>query len=102
MLFLGAGASAAAAGLKDLRGVSDEVEKTLYKKDFDQLLSDIKKHLVTSRLYNEEEIDIEITFTILNALANPTNSLKELGPFAVYAASVASSVGFLKKNTSRK
>jgi phage replication-related protein YjqB (UPF0714/DUF867 family) len=86
MLFLGAGASKA-VGIGDLKDLTDAIMVRLKKVGYEDLIQDItetlKKANLHNRFFNEGEIDIEVIFSVLNALSNPTKALKEIGPYAI-------------------
>jgi hypothetical protein len=87
MLFLGAGASKA-VGIGDLKDLTDEIMVRLEKEGCEGLIQDItealKKANLDNRYFNEGEIDIEVIFSVLDGLSNPTKALKDLGPYAIY------------------
>jgi SIR2-like domain len=90
VLFLGAGASKA-VDIDDLSGltikVNNKIERTYAQ------YHDLSKHIVDTLVkanksskffFNKREIDIEVLFSVLNALTNHTSKLKDLGPYAIY------------------
>lgn len=87
MLFLGAGASKA-VGIGDLKDLTDEIMVRLKKEGYEDLIQDITETLEKAnrdnRFFNQGEIDIEVIFSVLNGLSNPTKALKEIGPYAIY------------------
>jgi hypothetical protein len=85
MLFLGAGASRA-FGLPDLRMLTEEIKKQLPNDPF----KEIEQVLVGSNalndlvFYSNDELDLEIFLTVLDALVDPQTSISELGSFGIY------------------
>jgi hypothetical protein len=87
MLFLGAGTSKA-VGIGDLHDLTAIVKKRLKAEGYDDLIIHIIETLKNanknSPFFNQHEIDIEVIFSVLNGLMDPTKALKELGPYAIY------------------
>ena len=83
MLFLGAGASKA-LGVGYSSDLSREVNAKLKAEGFGDVLSKINDALKNSNIYSGNEVDIEVSFTILNALSQPNWAVDDLGPFAAY------------------
>lgn len=86
MLFLGAGASKE-IGPPTMKKLSQVLEKEFQKEGYINLILDIKNRLNNFGL-KEDEIEFETFFSILNGLENPTRSIKELGPFAMYMSNL--------------
>ncbi len=87
MLFLGAGASKA-VGIGDLQELTKHIMTRLQKEGYEDLIKHVKATLkkanLRNRYFNKSEIDIEVIFSVLNGLSNPTRALKDLGPYAIY------------------
>ena len=80
MLFLGAGASKA-VGLPTLPELTQEIRKT-FNDPFERIDRLLREPAGIE--YPENELDLEIYLTIIDSLTEPTQSIRELGPFAVY------------------
>jgi hypothetical protein len=91
LLFLGAGASKA-VGIGDLKELTVKVKKELCKKGYGKVLKDINHVLCRAnskrQFFNEGEIDLEVTISVLNATINHLKSLKESGPYSIYLAAL--------------
>lgn len=89
LLFLGAGASKA-VGIGDLEDLSRKVNKELARRGYGDVLNHVcdvlHKANKKGEFFNEGEIDIEVTLSVLNARANHINALKESGPYSIYLA----------------
>lgn len=89
MLFLGAGASKA-VGIGQLSDLTAKVMLKLEKTQYDDVIKDIISELgkKNSRYnyYEKNEIDIEVILSVLNNGINHVNSMRELGPYAIYAS----------------
>jgi hypothetical protein len=89
LLFLGAGASKA-VGIGDLKELTVKVNKELCKQGYGKVLKDIVQVLCRAnterQFFNEGEIDLEVTLSILNAKINHLGALKESGPYSIYLA----------------
>jgi hypothetical protein len=87
LLFLGAGASKA-VGIGDLQDLSEKVNKELSSNGYGHVLTEIIDVLYRANkkrhFFNEGEIDIEVTLSVLNARANHINAMKESGPYSIY------------------
>src|SRR6185437_14881009 len=85
MLFLGAGASKP-MDLPDLHDLTKEIRKRIDDdpfKEIEHVLRQPKDSKDRIR-YAYKELGLEIFLTILDSLADPSNAISELGPFAVY------------------
>jgi hypothetical protein len=89
LLFLGAGASKA-VGIGALEDLSRKVNKELARRGYGDVLNHVcdvlHKANKKGKFFNEGEIDIEVTLSVLNARANHINALKESGPYSIYLA----------------
>jgi hypothetical protein len=87
MLFLGAGASKA-VGIDDLQDLTNKIKVQLEKKGYKSLIQHVTDTLENAnqnnRFFEENEVDIEVIFSVLNGLAHPVKALKDLGPYAIY------------------
>jgi hypothetical protein len=63
------------------------VKKQLKGEGYGDLINHIIETLKNankkSRFFNQREIDIEVIFSVLNGLIDPTKALKDLGPYAI-------------------
>jgi hypothetical protein len=93
MLFLGAGASNA-FGIGQLRDFTPKVDEILDSSGY----SDLRKHIhVILREANKDsayfvdefEIDMEVILSVLDALVNPTQKSRDLGPSMKYMSQLA-------------
>ena len=93
MLFLGAGASKA-VGLPTLPELTQEIRKA-----FDNPFEPIDKLLAepSEINYPKNELDLEIYITIIDSLTETSQSIMELGPFAVYLYKMLENKGGLGK-----
>lgn len=80
---MGAGASKP-FGPPDMANLTRSVELALESKGYGNVLHKVNEDLKRLLNYREDEIDIELTFTVLDSLLDPDKVLKEMGPLAVY------------------
>jgi hypothetical protein len=89
MLFLGAGASNA-VGIGHLsiltKKIIKELNKTRYSYVIDEIITGLNQKNKNNLYYKSKEIDIEIILSILNRCTNPKESLKNLGPYAIFCS----------------
>ena len=101
MLFLGAGSSNA-VGIGQLSVLTEKVIKKLEKEGYYEPISNIVKIIKSKnknhQYYYDNEIDIEVIFTIINKEINRIESLKELGPYAIYCSESESRNNNLEAN----
>lgn len=84
MLFLGAGASKS-LGVPDLPALTKKIEGALASQGYGEVMKAV--NLALRALYDSEEIDIELIFTVLDALREGSSAhsvARELGPLASY------------------
>jgi hypothetical protein len=98
VLFLGAGASKA-VGIGDLRELTEYVNRKLIQEGYENILRNIEDVLTKAnkrnRFFKPGELDMEVTFTVLNALHDPINALRDMGPFAIYVNELRKQKGFV-------
>ena len=82
MIFLGAGASKI-FGLKTLQDLTDDLVSLMKEKGHGKTIDEILKALKEFRLTP----DFENIYTILEALVNPEEGIRNSGPFAAFLAS---------------
>lgn len=83
MLFLGAGASKAVK-IGDLNDITERIVTRLTDAGYGELVQHIIDTLNNSGLFKERELDIEVIFSVLNGRVNHKNTMKALGPYAIY------------------
>jgi hypothetical protein len=83
MLFLGAGASKA-VDIGDLYDITNRVIAKLSSSGYGGLIQHIIDTLYYSGSFEKREIDIEVIFSVLNSRVNHENTMKHLGPYAIY------------------
>lgn len=89
MLFVGAGSSNALgiSQLSDLtQKVIDKLNKKGYNEQISAIIESIQKKNKDHQYYQSNEIDIEVLLTIINKNSDRIQSLKELGPYAIYCS----------------
>ena len=89
MLFLGAGASNA-IGIGQLSDLTSKVLKKLESTKYSDVVKEILEKLSIKnegcKYYDNDEIDIEVILSLLKKSVNPYESIKNLGPYAVFSS----------------
>ena len=67
--------------------ITKAVNSALLDREGLDIADKINQTIASSGIYDEDEIDIELTFTVLNSLSNPRDSIKQLGPYGAYISS---------------
>jgi hypothetical protein len=103
MLFLGAGASNA-VGIGHLSILTEKIIKKLNNTKYSTIINNIISGIDQKNQYNlyyqPNEIDIEVILSILNKCINPKESLKYLGPYAIFCSET--DVKNIKLNINKK
>jgi hypothetical protein len=94
MLFLGAGASQE-IGPPTMQRLSQVLELEFENRGYGELISDIKGRLKNFG-FKEDELEFETIFSILNGLKNSRESIKDMGPLAVYLSTFAKEMPIVK------